>query len=172
MKFFRLIPSFLLVAFIALWATTKIMTVKSDDSHLLNKSLPSFNLTTAFNPQKIMSSANLQKPALLVFWASWCGVCQVDMPVLGAFAQQHNIPLYGIAYHDQPQPLLRAVTTMAPTVTFAGLAMDNNGMIASQFGILGIPTLFVIDSVGVVKYVAAGQVSKRLLEHQILPLLH
>ncbi len=172
MNFIRFLPVLLLAVFIGLYGFTISADRQQDRSSLLDKPLPEFSLQNAQPSGLLLSSATIQKPALLVFWASWCGVCRVDMPILSQFAQKHDIQLYGIAYRDDPQALQQAIAQFGSGVRFAAVGRDDTGDVAARYALVGVPTLFAIDRAGIIRRVVPGQVSAKLLDRSVLPVLH
>ena len=167
MNYIRFLPFIVLVTLLGLFGFTLVMGHADKTSQMVGQTLPDFSVMIAGQPTETLTPTTMKKPALLVFWASWCGVCKVDLPHVGRFAKENNLPLYGIAYRDQPDMLRAAVANLQPNVTFAGLGDDKDGDTSSRFGLIGVPTLFAIDKDGIIRAVKAGQASERDLDDML-----
>jgi thioredoxin 1 len=86
---------------------------------------------------------NSSLPVLVDFWAPWCGPCRMVAPVVEELAE---------SYHG------RAVIAKVNT--------DENVQIASQLGIMGIPTLVVFKDGQEVDRVV-GYAPQRVLEEKL-----
>lgn len=97
-------------------------------------------------------------PAVISVWASWCGSCREEMPVLEEFhaAYGDQVPLLGIDFQDfQPgdaRDLVKATGVTYPLVT--DQAGDINGEGAFPL-IRGLPYIAFVDADGTVTHVEA-----------------
>src|SRR5262245_9998152 len=71
-------------------------------SPLINKPAPGFALTRLDDGSKTIRREDLLgRVWILNVWASWCGACRDEHPLLVEFARRKLVPVYGLNYKDQ-----------------------------------------------------------------------
>jgi thiol-disulfide isomerase/thioredoxin len=111
---------------------------------------------TALDGREVDTAKMKGKVVLVVFWATWSGPCVAEMPALkAAYDKFHaqGLEVIGISLDDQEDKgklnkFLKSRKIPWPQY-FDGKERDNQ--IALQFGINGIPALFLIDKQGVLR---------------------
>ena len=119
-----------------------------------------------------VSLKNLRGKVVLVdFWATWCGPCMREAPNVVATYKQlrdHGFEIVGISL-DQDVGRVRAVTEQMG-MTWPQYCDDKGWQneISSRYGIQAIPTTWILDKRGYVRYVGLrGEVlSDRIQEMQ------
>jgi len=104
--------------------------------------------TIRFDPQ------HRHKPALLLFWATWCPYCEALMPYLQNVydaAGKDNLDVYAIDIKDDGDPL---ATLRQRKLTFT--LVRNGDSIADKYGVKGTPGLFLVDRHGDIVYKRSG----------------
>lgn len=95
--------------------------------------------------------ASLRGPLVVSVWASWCGPCRHEMPILQAFHEQYadQVPLLGIDYED-PQVGAAMALVQETGVTYPLLADPQSSLSAQDpFPPLqGLPYLAILDEDG------------------------
>lgn len=108
---------------------------------------PEFSGTSLKGESVTFNAAEVGKPTLMVFWASWCSICMKEIPALKAEWQaRHNqLHILGINLDRTPEKGLEVVEKRQ--LPYPSLK-DGELTIADQFGVRGTPTLFVIGANG------------------------
>ncbi|MFQ5399758.1 MAG: thioredoxin [Anaerolineae bacterium] len=99
-------------------------------------------VTDATFQQEILDS---EKPALVDFWADWCGPCRMIAPSVEQIAEEYS-----------------------DVLKVAKVDVDDNPAIPGRYGIVGIPTLMLFKGGQVVARITGALPKDRILA-QVLP---
>ena len=119
-----------------------------------NVSAPPFELS-ALDGQRFTEQYLLGRPTLVVFWASWCPVCQVELPKLHALfedAKDDGLRVLAIGFVDDEENIRNYVRTHTRSFDYPVL-YDPGDRVAKRFGVLGTPTIYLINQRGEIVYV-------------------
>lgn len=103
---------------------------------------------------------------LVNFWASWCAPCRVEHVHLTALAEE-GVTIYGVNYKDQAANALGFLKELGDPYTAIGA--DENGRMALDWGLYGVPETYVIDGEGQVVLRFPGPITQRVMDSDIRP---
>ena len=130
---------------------------------------PDFHLTT-FGGAKISLADLKGQVVVLNFWATWCVPCKSELPLLNVYARHvgaNGLRILAIATEDSvPAYQLKP---LASSLSFP-LVLGFHGSYAPIGG--AVPTNYVIDRDGVVRYAKAGAFTLDDLNTLLPPLLN
>jgi cytochrome c biogenesis protein CcmG, thiol:disulfide interchange protein DsbE len=138
-------------------------------SVLIGKPVPEFNLPAiAGSTVPALSSKDLETGSVSVvnIWASWCGPCRGEHPLLMELSTRNDIRLVGINNKDSAENARRFLGTLGQP--FAAIGADDTGRTTIDWGSYGVPETFIVDGKGIIRFKWIGPISPEVLEN-ILP---
>ena len=139
----------------------------ASDSPLVGRPAADFMLPalTAGGLGKAQRLSDLQgKTVLLDFFASWCGPCRQQAPIVARLARRlagPNLAVYGVNTSDQYSAALQYFGEHEASYP---VLFDADQEAANAFGVTGLPSLVVIDKRGIVRAFETRVVEERELE--------
>ena len=91
---------------------------------------------------------------LVNVWASWCGPCRIEHPLLMELGRRGDIRLVGLNYKDEPENARRFLGTLGQP--YAAAVADEAGRAAVEWGVYGVPETFVVDGQGFIRFKHIG----------------
>jgi cytochrome c biogenesis protein CcmG/thiol:disulfide interchange protein DsbE len=103
-------------------------------------------------------------PVILDFWATWCGPCQMEAPIVNAVAQRYKdrgLAVVGVNTSDEDG--LAAVFFRKKHLDFP-VVYDEGNSIAKKYGVTNLPTLVVVSKTGKIVAIRTGVTSDSALD--------
>lgn len=100
-----------------------------------------------------ISPSEKPRPTVLVFWATWCGICHVELPWLNELAKTHRI--ITVAMQSGSTDAVRDYLNKNQLDQLT-VINDPDGQIAKKFGVSVTPTLFFLARDGRIAMAETG----------------
>jgi DsbE subfamily thiol:disulfide oxidoreductase len=121
---------------------------------------PAFQLPALDGKGALVSVASLRgKVVLLNFWASWCGPCRKEMPILEQINHQYGkrgVVVVGV--NVEPDRSAALDWLKETPVSFPVLS-DTDSHVSAAYHVEGMPNTVILDRKGNVRYVHRSYVA-------------
>lgn len=165
-----LLPLIVFVVLVGFLAVGLTLNPREVPSPLVGKPAPAFRLPQLHEQDKTFSPTDMTGQVwLLNVWASWCGGCKEEHPVLMRMAQAGDVPIYGMDYKDRRDEALMWLRRHGNPYPLT--VVDEAGRVGINYGVYGVPETYVIDKQGVIRYKQIGPLDDELVAKTILPLV-
>jgi cytochrome c biogenesis protein CcmG/thiol:disulfide interchange protein DsbE len=109
------------------------------------------------------------KALIMNFWASWCGACVSEHPLLvelgERLASSDRIKMVGVDYKDTPEAAQRFLLRHGALAYPSGI--DPQGRMGIDYGVYGLPETFFIDAQGRIVAKQIGPLTRAVLERNL-----
>ncbi|MBS1878060.1 MAG: TlpA family protein disulfide reductase [Actinobacteria bacterium] len=123
--------------------------------------------TATLRPPQVSLAALRGKPALVAFWASWCGPCHEDAAALREAARElgSRARVVAVDWDDgsaAARAFVRRYGWRFPVLS------DSEGTAGERYGVAGLPTTFVLDAGGEIVQTLRGPQSAATFTRAVL----
>lgn len=143
----------ILVALTILMATGCMSAPQSVNSSPVRESgsAPAFTLQDPQgNTVSLENALKANKAVLLNFWATWCPPCREEIPDLIKLQNDYGakgFTVIGVDVGESPSKVSAFINQMGINYP---IALDRDQEVAAQYGIVGIPTSYLVSSDGTI----------------------
>ena len=142
--------------------------IAAGQAPLVGKQAPAFSLPVVLNGRDGKTSIALTdlkgEAVILDFWATWCGPCRAEAPIVNSVAKRFKdkgLTVVGVNTSDREG--LGGPWALAHHLDYP-IAYDTDSRAASDYGVQNMPTLVVISRKGEVIAVREGVTDASELE--------
>jgi cytochrome c biogenesis protein CcmG/thiol:disulfide interchange protein DsbE len=162
-----LVPLFGVFALFAVFGYALLSGVdpRAVPSALTGQSLPEFKLTKLEDGKQFLTKDEIVgEPMLVNIWATWCGSCKYEHPVLNSLAA-NGVKIIGINYKDDRTLALEWLVDYADPYLIN--IYDPSGDLGFDLGVTGAPETFFVDSNGMVQHRYQGPITNEIWEQKL-----
>jgi thiol-disulfide isomerase/thioredoxin len=127
-----------------------------DDKHaMVGVHAPSFSRPAVVGSTALSTDQVKGKVLVVDFWATYCKPCEKSFPKLQAIADQHpgSMVVYGLSEDESPEEIAAFVKKTG--VRFP-IGWDQGNAISQRYKLEKMPTSYVVDRKGVIRFVHGG----------------
>jgi thiol-disulfide isomerase/thioredoxin len=121
----------------------------------VGKAAPDLSIQTVNGKGQVTRDSLQGKVAIVDFWATWCGPCKQSFPKLEELAKQNQgkVQVVGISVDDKSDGVADFAKSNGATFP---IGWDDGHAIANRWKVDSMPTTYILDSSGTVRYIHAG----------------
>ncbi|MFS0753056.1 peroxiredoxin family protein [Oceanobacillus sp. 1P07AA] len=123
---------------------------------------PDFKLQT-LNGETVKLSDFRGRRVMLNFWATWCPPCRAEMPDMEKFYQEKDVTILAVNLTETEASMQDVHDFVEEFGLTFPVLLDKKIEVATTYQIRPIPTSYMIDSNGVIRYQAFGALNYEMM---------
>ncbi len=121
------------------------------------KSVPAPDFTLKSKEGKNVRLSDFRgQVVLLNFWASWCGPCRQEMPILDEIHNQYKSLGFSVLGVNLDAKTEKAIAYLKDTPVTFPVLFDPKGVTSELYGVSAMPSTVIIDRSGNVRHLHKG----------------
>lgn len=132
------------------------LAVTLADTMLIDQPAPNFQVPS-LNGGSVRLSSYRGRVVFLNFWATWCEPCQRELPTFQQFSASENADAIILAMNTAETPDKIMAYFTEHNISGLNVILDRELDVYNAYAIQVMPTTFVIDAAGVVRYKHLGE---------------
>ena len=127
---------------------------------MINEASPAFALND-LDGNKVNASDLKGKVVIVDFWATWCGPCKASFPgmqkIVNKFKDNPNVKFIFVDTWERGDNKEKNASEFITKNKYTfHVLMDNDNAVVEQFKVEGIPTKFILDKEGKIRFKSVG----------------
>ena len=114
------------------------------------------DLPKTINGQESTRLVSNNKPAIIYFWGSWCGICATIQSTISEVLQDYSGVTVALRSGDNAHIL----SYLQKNKLDWQVINDNDGALAQAFGVSAVPAVFIVAPDGQIGFVTLGYVTE------------
>lgn len=136
-------------------AAAVVMVTSTSSAGLKQSIAPDFTLKT-LDGENLRLSEFRGDVVLINFWASWCGPCRQEMPVLSKLHDKYRALGFTVLGVNVEQDSGKARKLLRETPVSFPVLLDNESVVSKQYDVVAMPSTVLVDRDGNMRYLHKG----------------
>ena len=132
-----------------------IMAASAVSAGMKQSSAPDFTLKS-HEGENIRLSEYRGEVVLINFWASWCGPCRQEMPVLSALHDKYRALGFTVLGVNVESDTRKARKLLQDRPVSFPVVFDSDSVVSKQYDVVAMPSTVLVDRDGNMRYLHKG----------------